>query len=62
MKIDNPQGLWYQSKAQYPLRDPISGTMFEPGVPTKATTTAWVTGQPSIQQIEDPLAAPKAKK
>lgn len=62
MKIEDPQGTWYQSKAQYPLRDPISGTNFEPAVPVKATATAWVKGQPAICPIDDPLAPVKAKK
>jgi hypothetical protein len=59
MKIANPQGTWYTNTAMHAFNDPDSMTVFEPGIPTKATPTEWLKGQPVIKEIPDPLAAPK---
>lgn len=64
IKIADPKGQWYLNTALFRMYDPESNTYFEPGVPTKATKTDWLTGdgteklpgQVMIIEIADPSA------
>lgn len=44
-------GVWMVNVGSYRLPDPESGTVFEPGVETKATRTEWSKGQPTLQLV-----------
>ncbi len=62
MKIADSNGVWLQNTGMYRLPDPESGTIFEPGEPTKATETEWAKGQPTLVTVDDPTpAAPVVK-
>lgn len=54
MKIADSSGEWFVNIGQYRIHDPISDTLFEPGMRTKATPTDWAMGQPTLQAIESP--------
>lgn len=56
-KMADSSGSWFINIGAYRMPDPESGTIFEPGLPTKATATAWLAGQPSITPCEDPRPA-----
>lgn len=54
MKIADNSGTWYVNRAQFPMFDSDSKTRFEPGEPTKATVTAWLKAQPTMEICADP--------
>jgi len=56
MKIVDPNGVWLVSRAFFPLSDPETGTVFEPGVPTRVAFSDWAKHQGVIHEIPDPLA------
>lgn len=45
--------------SEFRMPDPVSGTIFEPGVATKATPTDWLKGQGHIKPTTDPLEPEK---
>ena len=45
MHIVDKDGEWFQNFGSYPLADGESGTVFQPGVPTKASVTKWLAQQ-----------------
>lgn len=55
MKIVDPNGVWLVSRAFFPLSDPETGTVFEPGVPTRVAFSDWAKHQGVIHEIPDPL-------
>lgn len=57
MRIVDPAGKWFVNSAQFAFNDPESNTRFEPHEPTKATPTTWIEGQPTINEVEDPVEA-----
>lgn len=58
MKIVDKNGEWFINTGIHRFNDPESNTLFEPGVPTKATATVWLKKQPVIKATDDPLAQP----
>ena len=56
MHIVDKDGEWFQNFGSYPLADGESGTVFHPGIPTKASVTKWLAQQPTIRSIPDPTA------
>lgn len=56
MHIVDKDGEWFQNFGSYPLADGESGTVFQSGVPTKASVTKWLAQQPTIRSIPDPTA------
>lgn len=58
MKIVDKNGRWFTSFSKFRFHDPESDTMFEPGVPTKATPTSWLEAQNAIIKPTDEYGAP----
>lgn len=56
MQVVDPKGKWYKNTGAYTFVDPESGTRFESGEVVKATATAWIKGQPVLQEVADPTA------
>lgn len=53
-KIADDKGEWFLNGGQFRMPDPESGTIFEPGIATKATPTEWLKGQAHITKVDDP--------
>lgn len=64
MKVYDPNGKWFVSKALFGFTDPTNGNRFEPGVHTKAQVTEWTAVQGDwLSDSSDPqeAAAEQAK-
>jgi len=57
IKVADPHGQWYLNTGLFRMHDPLTDTYFEPGIPTKATKSTWLTGTPE----EGEPAKPKYK-
>lgn len=71
MDVRDPNGKWFRLDSPYPYHDSISGTLFQPGVLTKATPTASTKSNLRLVEVDDPVVVaakpkeaspPKAKK
>lgn len=70
MKVIDSDGVWIQNVGDFRIPDygraeAEPGTdleFYEPGVPTKVKMSAWIKGQPTLVEIEDPTSKPTTKK
>jgi hypothetical protein len=58
IKIADSSGEWFMNTALFRMHDPESDTYFEPGIPTKARVTEWLTGVPAQGNPESPKYKP----
>lgn len=58
IKIADSSGEWFLNTALFRMHDPESDTYFEPGIPTKAKVTEWLTGTPPQGEPDTPKYKP----
>lgn len=51
IKIADSSGEWFMNTSLFRMHDPESNTYFEPGIPTKAKVTEWLTGVPGHGEV-----------
>lgn len=51
IKIADSSGDWFLNTALFRMYDPESDTIFEPGIPTQAKVTKWLTGDPGNENL-----------
>ncbi len=59
--IVHSDGTWLVNTGGFPFWDPENQVRFEPGQPTKARVSAWLSQQPVISEVTDmekPVSAP----
>lgn len=61
--FDDDGEIWIRNIGDFRMPHPTRERLiFEPGQPTKVHGDDWISGQPVLEEMDDPLAAPKKSK